>query len=64
MLMDVGAEYEHYTADVTRTFPVNGKFTPSAGRDLSDRLRRAGGGRESVEARRDVCQTCTARQPK
>ena len=27
-LMDVGAEYEHYTADVTRTFPVNGKFTP------------------------------------
>ena len=27
MLMDVGAEYEHYTADVTRTFPVNGKFS-------------------------------------
>lgn len=26
-LMDVGAEYEHYTADVTRTFPVNGKFS-------------------------------------
>ncbi|HKO95766.1 MAG TPA: aminopeptidase P family protein [Pyrinomonadaceae bacterium] len=27
ILMDVGAEYEHYTADVTRTFPVNGKFS-------------------------------------
>ena len=27
ILMDVGAEYEHYTADVTRTFPVSGKFT-------------------------------------
>ena len=27
LLMDVGAEYQHYTADVTRTFPVNGKFT-------------------------------------
>jgi Xaa-Pro aminopeptidase len=27
MLMDVGAEYEHYTADVTRSFPVSGKFT-------------------------------------
>jgi Xaa-Pro aminopeptidase len=27
LLMDVGAEYDHYTADVTRTFPVNGKFT-------------------------------------
>jgi Xaa-Pro aminopeptidase len=27
LLMDVGAEYEHYTADITRTFPVNGRFT-------------------------------------
>ena len=29
LLMDVGAEYEHYSADVTRTFPVNGKFSPA-----------------------------------
>lgn len=29
LLMDVGAEYGHYTADVTRTFPVSGKFTPA-----------------------------------
>lgn len=29
LLMDVGAEYDHYTADVTRTFPVSGKFTPA-----------------------------------
>jgi Xaa-Pro aminopeptidase len=28
LLIDVGAEYDHYTADVTRTFPVNGKFNP------------------------------------
>ena len=27
ILMDVGAEYMHYTADVTRTFPAGGKFT-------------------------------------
>ena len=27
LLMDVGAEYDHYTADVTRTFPVSGPFT-------------------------------------
>lgn len=27
LLMDVGAEYDHYTADVTRTFPVGGKFS-------------------------------------
>jgi Xaa-Pro aminopeptidase len=29
LLMDVGAEYEHYSADVTRTFPVSGKFSPA-----------------------------------
>jgi Xaa-Pro aminopeptidase len=28
LLMDVGAEYDHLTADVTRTYPVNGKFNP------------------------------------
>ncbi len=28
MLMDVGAECADYAADVTRTVPVNGKFTP------------------------------------
>src|SRR5205814_2816929 len=28
LLMDVGAEYDHDTADVTRTFTVNGKFNP------------------------------------
>src|SRR6476646_6493766 len=27
ILMDVGAEYGHYSADVTRTFPGNGKFS-------------------------------------
>jgi Xaa-Pro aminopeptidase len=26
--MDVGGEYHGYSADVTRTVPVNGKFTP------------------------------------
>jgi Xaa-Pro aminopeptidase len=28
ILMDVGAEYHGYTADVTRTVPANGKFSP------------------------------------
>ncbi|HEY9285683.1 MAG TPA: aminopeptidase P family protein, partial [Pyrinomonadaceae bacterium] len=29
LLMDVGAEYGHYSADVTRTVPVSGRFTPA-----------------------------------
>ncbi len=28
ILADCGAEYHGYTADVTRTFPINGRFTP------------------------------------
>ncbi len=28
VLIDAGAEYEHYAADITRTFPVNGRFSP------------------------------------
>jgi Xaa-Pro aminopeptidase len=27
VLIDAGCEYEHYASDVTRTFPVNGRFT-------------------------------------
>lgn len=29
VLMDLGAEYHGYTADVTRTIPANGKFSPA-----------------------------------
>ena len=28
LLIDAGCEYELYAADITRTFPVNGRFTP------------------------------------
>ncbi|MFS8607149.1 MAG: aminopeptidase P N-terminal domain-containing protein, partial [Gammaproteobacteria bacterium] len=28
VLVDAGCEYEMYASDVTRTFPVNGRFTP------------------------------------
>ena len=28
IVVDIGAEYSYYTADITRTYPANGKFTP------------------------------------
>ena len=28
VLIDAGCELEYYAADITRTFPVNGRFTP------------------------------------
>lgn len=27
VLLDLGAQYHHYNADISYTFPVNGKFT-------------------------------------
>lgn len=32
ILLDAGAEFNCYASDVTRTFPINGKFTPEAKR--------------------------------
>jgi Xaa-Pro aminopeptidase len=29
LLIDAGCEYEYYAADISRTFPVNGRFTPA-----------------------------------
>ena len=29
LLVDAGCEFELYASDITRTFPINGKFTPS-----------------------------------
>ena len=35
LLVDAGAEYQGYASDITRTFPINGRFT-QAQRDLYD----------------------------
>ncbi len=32
LLMDVGAEWDRYAADISRTFPINGVFTPEQAR--------------------------------
>jgi len=45
LLIDAGAEYDGYAADITRTFPVNGKFT--------------GPQREVYDVVLDVQQKCT-----
>ncbi|MDA0351941.1 MAG: aminopeptidase P N-terminal domain-containing protein [Chloroflexi bacterium] len=44
LLIDAGAEWDYYTADVTRTWPVSGKFTPEqrAVYDVVLRAQRAG----------------------
>jgi Xaa-Pro aminopeptidase len=31
LLIDAGAEYDYYASDITRTFPVNGRFNESQG---------------------------------
>ena len=41
LLIDVGASHANYTADVTRVFPVSGRFTTSAKRTLSGGASRA-----------------------
>ena len=40
LLMDIGASYGGYSADVTRTVPLNGRFTPSQ-RAIYELVRRA-----------------------
>ena len=40
LLMDLGAEYGYYTADITRTIPVNGRFTKEQ-RDIYDLVLKA-----------------------
>ena len=29
ILIDAGAEYDYYASDITRTFPINGRFSPA-----------------------------------
>lgn len=49
VLIDAGCEYEHYAADLTRTFPVGGTYTPRQ-RDLYEIVLKA-----QIEAIRAAC---------
>jgi len=40
VLIDAGCEYDHYAADLTRTFPIRGRYTPQQ-RDLYEIVLRA-----------------------
>jgi Xaa-Pro aminopeptidase len=40
LLIDAGAEYKGYASDITRTFPINGRYTP-AQRDIYDLVLKA-----------------------
>ena len=39
VLVDAGCEYDHYTADITRTWPANGRFPPTQRARLRARAR-------------------------
>ena len=55
LLLDAGVEtHTLYTADVTRTLPVNGRFTDAAAQDLRRGVRRPGGRHRGGAARRTV----------
>ena len=41
LLIDAGAEYKGYASDITRTFPINGKYSKGATRDLRSGARHA-----------------------
>ena len=53
LLVDAAANYQGLTGDITRTYPVDGKFSPGAARHLRHRVRGAASRREGGAKRRD-----------
>jgi len=63
LLIDAGCEYGYHTADITRTFPVNGRFTPPqrAIYELVLRAQRAGIAAAKPGARYEAIHEATRR---
>ena len=62
LLIDAGAEYDFYCADVTRTFPVGAALRGPREGDLRARARRAAGRDRSGAPRRPLRRTAPARR--
>ena len=59
LLIDAGCELDGYAADITRTFPVNGRFSGAQRERLRDRARRAARRDRGGEARQRAGTTRT-----
>ena len=50
LLVDAGCEYGYYASDITRTYPVNGRFTREQRAVYESRARGAAGGHRRGQA--------------